>query len=157
MCAEIKPPSLLVQQLSSNIRLAKGKQVYDIKDLSNTYRSLTQLCGKKPRYQSLRKTRLLPAFKEQCLSDKQISNQIKRSKIIIDNFVKQGVAYGQKKRRYTCRKVNIRQERDAVRLSRGSVSLRQVDKQDNIPVTSLSQIVNLTTNLQYKKENSSPW
>ncbi|GBM77916.1 Transposable element Tc3 transposase [Araneus ventricosus] len=52
-----------------------------------------------------------------------------------------------------------RQERDVVRrLSRGGISLRQLAKEDNIPVTKsiLSWIVKRTNNLRYKKRKQQP-
>ncbi|GBM83488.1 Transposable element Tc3 transposase [Araneus ventricosus] len=53
----------------------------------------------------------------------------------------------------------IMQERDVVlRLSRGDISLKQLAKEDNIPVakTTMSQIVKLTNYLQYKKRKQQP-
>lgn len=101
----------------------------------------------------------IAVFKEIGLSNRQIAKRLFRSSTVVDNFVKLGKSYGEKKQNGAPSKLSEAQRRLIKRKAVAQkMSARQIQGDMNLPVTPrrVRQILSANENLKFKKPIKKP-
>lgn len=99
------------------------------------------------------------AYKDCGLSNRQIAIKMKRSKVVINNFVNKGELYGKIKRKGPMPKLTARDKRRVIAIaSQKNCSGSQIKKELNAPVTvrRIQQILHESPHLKWAKRKKKP-